>query len=680
MAASKSKNDKRRFKPEPKWKQEVKQIEEVTSQYDQIKPEEIERFTDLPLSIQTQEGLRRTGYTTPTDIQRTSIPLSLIGRDILGAAKTGSGKTLAFLIPVLELLWRQRWSQMDGLGALIISPTRELAYQTFEVLRKIGACHDFSAGLVIGGKDISFEQSRILNTNIIICTPGRLLQHMDETPNFECQSLKILVLDEADRILDLGFRQTMQSIIENLPTERQTLLFSATQTKSVKDLALLSLSDPEYISVHEQSKTSTPQKLLQSYILCNLQDKMSTLYSFIKNHLYCKSIVFMSSCKQVRFTYEALRRLRPGVPLMALFGKQKQIKRMATYEDFCQKKAAVLFCTDIAARGLDFPSVHWVIQLDCPENSNTYIHRVGRTARYEKDGQGLLFLLPSEEEGMLKELRDKKIPIEKIEVDPKKILSIQGKLEAFCAHDNDLKQLAQKSFIRYLRSVHLQSNKEIFDVRKLPTAEFALSLGLPQAPRVRFLKKASQGKNWKGEMEKEGSDDVSDQNLSKQENYITEQEESVTGKTNKKYRTVSFDDDILTLKSTIIYRPEETEEEMEPLEPTSEPSHIEKPFANKKIQTKAKLAKKLLYKNVKLNTHVKFDSSSSGNEDEVDSRESVSSDEGPGNKDKDDDSEEDNGGAPLAKKIKAEIESDNNNSSDLSDDENLALHLLQNKR
>ena len=479
-------------KREARWKNELKDIERVTSDYESLEGREINKFADLPLSPSTMQGLKSCGYSVPTEIQREAIPLALNGRDVLGAAKTGSGKTLAFLIPVLELLWRERWTPLDGIGALIISPTRELAYQTFEVLRKIGCHHDFSAGLVIGGKDVAMEKERIGHMNILVCTPGRLLQHMDQTANFDCSSLKLLVLDEADRILDLGFERTMNAIVENLPAERQTLLFSATQTKSVRDLARLSLSDPEYVAVHEYSSSSTPHKLSQSYISCDLQDKLSVLYSFLRSHTSCKIIVFMSSCKQVKFVYEAFRRLRPGVPLMALYGRQKQVKRVAIYDDFCRKKAAILFCTDIAARGLDFPAIDWVAQLDCPEDANTYIHRVGRTARYEKDGKALLFLLPSEAKGMLEALKAKKIPIEEIKVNPKKMVSIQGKLDMFCAQDPEMKHWAQRSFICYLRSIHLQSNKQIFDVHKLPTDEYARSLGLAQPPRIRFLQRAAK--------------------------------------------------------------------------------------------------------------------------------------------------------------------------------------------
>ena len=489
---SKPDGPRQRKKREPKWKATVREIEEVGALYESLNPSKVAQFSNLPLSTATRDGLAASGYTNPTDIQKEAIPLALRGKDVLGAAKTGSGKTLAFLVPLLEVLWRERWSPMDGLGALVISPTRELAYQTFEVLRKVGSCHDFSAGLVTGGKDIAMEQDRIQKTNIVICTPGRLLQHMDETVNFDCSSLKMLVLDEADRILDLGFQHAVNAIIQNLPAQRQTLLFSATQTRSVRDLARLSLVEPEYVAVHENSRHSTPHKLTQSYLVCDLQDKLNVLFSFMRNHLTCKMIVFISSCKQVKFVYEVFRRMRPGIPLMALYGRQKHVKRMAIYTDFCQKKASVLFCTDIAARGLDIPAVDWVLQMDCPEDANTYIHRAGRTARYESGGKSLLFLLPSEEHGMLEELKRKKIPIECIQVNPRKISSIQRKLESFCAQDCEVKQWAQRSFICYLRSVHLQSNKRIFDVHKLSLEQYAASLGLLRPPRVRFMQKLAK--------------------------------------------------------------------------------------------------------------------------------------------------------------------------------------------
>lgn len=321
-----SKGDHKKKKPkfkvfkkkQSKTDAETQEIEELQARYEQINPRELKTFADLPLSKKTLQGtvklsvlknsfllnfpvlgLKESHYKTPTEIQRQAIPPALQGKDILGAAITGSGKTLAFLLPIIESLYAKRWTRMDGVGAVIISPTRELAYQIFETLRKVGRHHDFSAGLVIGGKNLKFERGRMDQVNIVICTPGRLLQHMDENPLFNCTTMQVLVLDEADRCLDMGFETTMNAIIDNLPPERQTLLFSATQTSSVADLARLSLNEPVYVAPHEQSAHATPQSLQQNYVVMNLEDKITMLWSFIKNHLKQKVLVFFSTCKQV---------------------------------------------------------------------------------------------------------------------------------------------------------------------------------------------------------------------------------------------------------------------------------------------------------------------------------------------------------------------------------------------
>uniref|UniRef100_A0A8D0EHI0 ATP-dependent RNA helicase n=1 Tax=Strix occidentalis caurina TaxID=311401 RepID=A0A8D0EHI0_STROC len=479
----------RKERKRPEWQVEREGIGRLVQRYPEINASEIQRFSDFPLSKKTLKGLQEAQYRVVTEIQRQTIGLALQGKDVLGAAKTGSGKTLAFIVPALELLYRHQWTSADGLGVLIISPTRELAYQTFKVLRKVGRNHEFSAGLVIGGKDLKEESERIHQINMLICTPGRLLQHMDETSYFYASDLQMLILDEADRILDMGFADTMNAIIENLPKKRQTLLFSATQTKSVKDLARLSLKDPEYVWVHERAKFSTPATLDQNYVVCELQQKVNMLYSFLRSHLKKKSIVFFASCKEVQYLFRVFCKLQPGLPVLALHGKQHQMKRMEVYTCFVRKKAAVLFATDIAARGLDFPSVNWVIQFDCPEDANTYIHRVGRTARYKEGGEALLVLLPSEEKGMVEQLAQRKVPVSEIKINPEKLTDIQKRMQSFLAQDQELKDKAKRCFVSYLRSVYLMKNKEVFDVFKLPLAEYALSLGLAMAPRVRFLQK-----------------------------------------------------------------------------------------------------------------------------------------------------------------------------------------------
>jgi ATP-dependent RNA helicase DDX10/DBP4 len=446
-------------------------------------------FAELPLSKPTQSGLKESQFTKLTTIQASGIPTSLKGTDILGAAKTGSGKTLTFLVPVLENLYRKRWTEYDGLGALILSPTRELAIQIFEVLRKVGRHHTFSAGLVIGGKSLQEERDRLGRMNILVATPGRMLQHMDQTAEFEIGNLQMLVLDEADRIMDMGFKETVDAIVEHLPKERQTLLFSATQTKRVSDLARLSLKDPEFVSVHEGADSATPATLQQNYVVTPLPEKLDTLWSFIRANLKKKILVFLSSGKQVRFVYEAFRHLQPGLPLLHLHGRQKQTARLDITTRFSATKSACLFSTDVAARGLDFPAVDWVVQVDCPEDADTYIHRVGRTARYEHDGQAVMFVDPSEEEGMLAALERKKVVLEKVNVRERKIQStIKNQLQNMCFKDPELKYLGQKAFVSYVRSVHIQKDKSVFQVQKLDLEQFAASMGLPGAPRVKFVK------------------------------------------------------------------------------------------------------------------------------------------------------------------------------------------------
>lgn len=385
------------------------------------------------------------------------------------------------------------------------------ALQIFDVLRVVGSSHVFSAGLVIGGKDVQSEQELISTMNILVATPGRLLQHMDETPGFDCSSLLMLILDEADRMLDMGFEKTMNAIVDNLPKRRQTLLFSATLTKSVKALARLSLSrDAEVIGVHDTSKPKVkgaataatgdaegqfdmPRKLSHSYMVCELDKKLNVLYSFAKTHLNSKMIVFLSSCKQTKFFYEAIRRARPGLSVMCMHGRMKQMKRMAAYCRFCEErtKGSMLLATDVAARGLDFPSIDWVLQLDCPEDVATYIHRSGRTARYRSSGRSLLFLLPSEREVMLAKLStEAKIVPRQVSMNAGKSFDLQESLAGWVAADPELKFLAQKAFVTFVRSYYLQKDKEVFDVGALPLEAYASALGLPGAPRIRLVKKS----------------------------------------------------------------------------------------------------------------------------------------------------------------------------------------------
>lgn len=455
---------------------------------------EVASFLQLPLTQKTIRGLDKAHFKKLTEIQRKVLPFALKGRDILGAAKTGSGKTLAFIVPILEILHRQEWSPLDGLGALVISPTRELATQIFNVLRKVGQEHTFSAGLIIGGKNLQEEKQALNRMNIVVCTPGRMLQHMDQTTGLILENLQILVLDEADRILDMGFKKDLDAIFKNLPKQRQTLLFSATQTESTSDLARLNLRNPELVAVHEKSEYTTPKTLEQYYIVVPLPSKLDFLYSFIQNHKNNKILVFLSSCKQVRFVYETFRKLRPGVPLVHLHGRQKQATRADITGRFAAARESCMFATDVVARGLDFPGIEWVVQLDAPEDSDTYIHRVGRTARFGKNGRALLFLCPSEEAGMIARLNTKKVPIVRVNAKPDKQCIIKHKLQHILFKDAELKALGQKSFVSYIKSISVQKDHEIFKLNALPLEEYANALGLPGTPKIKRLSKVDSAK------------------------------------------------------------------------------------------------------------------------------------------------------------------------------------------
>lgn len=562
-------------------KEAIDNLERLSENFDYVKAKS---FAEMPLSEATLKGLQVAQMKTPTKIQAQSIGFGIKKMDILGAAKTGSGKTLAFLIPVFERLHRLQWSSFDGLGCLIITPTRELAYQIFQNIKSIGKHHNFPTALIIGGTDVKFESSRIDICNIIIGTPGRLLQHMDENPRFDCTNLQILVLDEADRILDMGFAPTMNAIIANLPETRQTLLFSATQTKSVKDLARLSLKDPKYVSVHENAKYSTPDSLKQIYFVCELHEKLNLLWSFIRNHLGSKIIVFMATCKQVKFMFALFSRMRPGMSLLELDGSMSQLKRTGVYTNFCEQTKAILFTTDVAARGLDIPAVHWVCHFDCPEDVDMYIHRSGRTARLKKSGDSVLFLLSSEEKAMVAKLIDRKIPIDRVDINTNSLVNIQAKCEILLTQDVTLKERACRSFVAYMKNIYLMKDKEVFQLDKLHADSFARSLGLSAAPRLRFLEKLQKNNKQKGPQ------NLSQPDLSKRQSAYS-------------FGTIDSDesDDEIMMKR----KPQEHVEKM--LQQTPAAVEVNKPRKKLKPVTKAAIAKKLLHKKIVPNTRIVFD-------------------------------------------------------------------------
>ncbi|KAM4626631.1 ATP-dependent RNA helicase DDX18 [Discoglossus pictus] len=453
-------------------------------------------FSSLADSVNesTLRAITEMGFTDMTEIQHKSIRPLLEGRDVLAAARTGSGKTLAFLIPAIELVYRLRFMPRNGTGVLILSPTRELAMQTYGVLKELMAHHVHTFGLIMGGSNRSAEAQKLANgVNIVVATPGRLLDHMQNTPGFMYKNLQCLVIDEADRILEVGFEQEMKQIINLLPKRRQTMLFSATQTRKVEDLARISLKkEPLYVGVDDHKDTATVDGLEQGYVVCPSEKRFLLLFTFLKKNRKKKMMVFFSSCMSVKYHYELLNYI--DLPVMAIHGKQKQTKRTTTFFQFCNADSGILLCTDVAARGLDIPEVDWIVQYDPTDDPKEYIHRVGRTARgIDGKGHALLILRP-EELGFLRYLKQAKVPLSEFEFSWSKISDIQSQLEKLIEKNYYLHKSAQEAYKAYIRAYDSHSHKQIFDVNTLDLPKVSMSFGFQVPPYVDLNVNSSGGK------------------------------------------------------------------------------------------------------------------------------------------------------------------------------------------
>ncbi|KAI3654066.1 hypothetical protein MP228_000785 [Amoeboaphelidium protococcarum] len=443
----------------------------------------VTRFDGLNLSDATMKAIGEMGFTDMTEIQARCIPPSLTGRDILGAAKTGSGKTLAFLIPIVELMSKMKFKPRNGTGAVVIAPTRELALQIFSVAREVLKYHSQTFGIVMGGANRRAEADKLAKgVNLLIATPGRLLDHLQNTKGFMYKNLKALVIDEADRCLEVGFEEEMKKIVQILPKERQTLLFSATQTTKVEDLAKCALNKaPLYINVVQEMDFSTADGLEQGYVVCPSELRFLLLFAFLKRNLKKKVIVFFSSCNSVKYHAELLNYI--DIPVLDLHGKQKQQKRSSTFISFKNADHGILLSTDVAARGLDLPAVDWVIQYDPTDDPKEYIHRVGRTARAGGRGSALLFLLPSEL-GFLHYLKQARVPLNEYQFPLNKLPQIQSQLEKLISKNYYLHQSAKEGYRSYLQAYASHAHKQVFDVLGLDLNKVAKSFGFDQPPRV----------------------------------------------------------------------------------------------------------------------------------------------------------------------------------------------------
>ncbi|KAK0170857.1 hypothetical protein PV328_008654 [Microctonus aethiopoides] len=436
------------------------------------------------VSEKTLKAIEEMGLKTMTEIQAKAIPLLLEGRDLVGSAKTGSGKTLAFLIPAVELINKLKFMPRNGTGCIIISPTRELSLQTFGALKELLKHHQHTYGLLMGGADRQAEAQKLSKgVNIVVATPGRLLDHLQSTQDFLYKNLQCLIIDEADRILDIGFEEELKQIVNLLPKKRQTMLFSATQTKQTETITSLALKkEPAYVGVDDKTDIATVEGLEQGYLECPSEKRFLFLFTFLKKNLQKKVMVFFSSCMSVKYHNDLLNYI--DLPVMSIHGKQKQIKRTRTFFQFCRATSGILLCTDVAARGLDIPEVDVIVQYDPPDDPKEYIHRVGRTARGKgSTGRAVLVLRP-EEMDFLSYLNEARVPVNEFNCAWDKIANIQPQLEKLIATNHYLNRSAKDAFQGYVRAYGSHQLKQIFDVKTLDLEKVGKSFGFTVPPEV----------------------------------------------------------------------------------------------------------------------------------------------------------------------------------------------------
>ncbi|NXJ78019.1 DDX31 helicase, partial [Trogon melanurus] len=414
-------------------------------------------------------------------VQKQTIPVLLQGKDALVRSQTGSGKTLAYGIPLVQSLqgMESKIQRSDGPYALILVPTRELALQSFDTMQKLLKPFAWIVpGVLMGGEKRKSEKARLRKgINILISTPGRLVDHIRSTECIHFRRTQWLIIDEADRILDLGFEKDVAAILNALNAEREThqnVLLSATLTEGVTRLADISLNDPISISIADeihkmlkpasqdrqtssssncmdQENFAVPEKLKQYVMMVPSKLKLVTLAAFIlekcKFEKHHKMIIFFSSCEQVEFYYELLLKVLSGGPeseqpqrssvssaclrFLRLHGNMEQEERTEVFQEFLKSKTGILLCTDVAARGLDLPQVTWIVQYNAPASPAEYIHRIGRTARIGCHGNSLLVLAPSEAE-YVSLLASHKINVSEVKME--KVLSSLMKDDRFKLH------------------------------------------------------------------------------------------------------------------------------------------------------------------------------------------------------------------------------------------------------
>jgi len=362
-------------------------------------------FASLGVIETICEAVESLGWRAPTEIQRASIPEALKGRDIVGLAETGSGKTGAFAIPVLQALLQNP----QRLFCVVLAPTRELAFQINEVFEALGASISLHSVCIVGGIDMVTQAIALAKKpHVIVATPGRLVDHLQNTKGFSLRTLKFLILDEADRMLSLDFEEEINKILSLIPRERRTFLFSATMTSKVAKLQKASLVDP--VKVEVSTKFQTPKQLIQQYLFIPAKWKDCYLAYMLDEFKGQSTIIFVSTCNNALRITLLLRNL--GFQAVCLHGQLSQPKRLGALNKFKAGARNILVATDVASRGLDIPNVDLVLNVDIPNNGKDYIHRVGRTARAGKAGRSVAFVTQYDVEAYqrLEALLQQKLP------------------------------------------------------------------------------------------------------------------------------------------------------------------------------------------------------------------------------------------------------------------------------
>lgn len=374
-------------------------------------------FEPLGLSEETLKAVSECGYTDPTPIQAKAIPAILMMRDVIGLAQTGTGKTASFTLPMIDILSDGR-ARAKMPRSLILSPTRELAAQIADNFEKYGKYHNLDMALLVGGVSMGDQLKKLENgVDVLIATPGRLMD-LFERGAILLTDIKIFVIDEADRMLDMGFIPDIEKIASLLPQSRQTLLFSATMAKEIKKLSEKFLSNPKEISVAPPA--SPAETVKQSITYTTPRKKKDTLYSLIQEEEVKNAFVFCNRKKDIAGVKQWLS--KKGLSVGEIHGDMTQAIRSTTLESFKKDEINFLVCSDVVARGIDIQGVSHVFNYDVPMNADDYVHRIGRTGRAGQTGIAMMIALNSDEKFLdaIEKNIKKKIPVHKIEEEQSK--------------------------------------------------------------------------------------------------------------------------------------------------------------------------------------------------------------------------------------------------------------------